>query len=114
MIRPNSVNVVKIDGEVLPKESVRATGQYICIYFILLIFSALLISVDGFSFETNITAAITSINNVGPGLDMIGPMGSFHDFSPFSKLVLSFTMLFGRLEIMPMLILFSPGAWKKR
>lgn len=73
----------------------------------------LLIAVDDFSLETNITAVLACLNNIGPGLDMVGPTGNFSQFSGLSKLVLSFDMLVGRLEIFPMLILFVPSAWRK-
>lgn len=114
VLRPNSVNVVKIDGEVVPDETTRSAGTYLGIYFALIVVSTLLLSLDGFSFETNVTATLATINNIGPGLDMVGPMGNYSGYSYFSKILLSLDMLFGRLEIMPMLILFSPTAWKKR
>ena len=63
--------------------------------------------------ETTVTAVLASINNIGPGLDMVGPMGNFSFFSPLSKIVLSFDMLLGRLEIFPMLLLFAPSVWRK-
>ncbi|MBQ1575971.1 MAG: TrkH family potassium uptake protein, partial [Oscillospiraceae bacterium] len=69
---------------------------------------------DGYDFATNFTAALSCISNVGPGLGLIGPSGNFSIFSPFSKLVMSFVMLFGRLEVYAMLILFIPSAWRKR
>ena len=74
----------------------------------------LLISVDGFTTEENLTAVVATFNNIGPGLGMVGPAGNFSQFSYFSKVVLSLCMLFGRLEIFPMLLLFSPQAWKPR
>lgn len=114
MLKPRSVNVVRVEGEVLPEENVRAAGNYLAIYIVLIITSVLLISFDGFSLETNFTAVLSCVNNIGPGLDTVGPMGNFSAFSAFSKIILSLDMLFGRLEIMPMLILFSPVAWKKR
>jgi trk system potassium uptake protein TrkH len=74
----------------------------------------LLISVDNFDFTTNSTAVIACFNNIGPGLGKVGPAGSFGGFSGFSKIVLSFDMLFGRLEILPMLVLFTPKAWQRK
>lgn len=73
----------------------------------------LLVSVDNFSFGTTFTAVVTCIGNVGPGLEMVGPMGNFSAFSGFSKIVLSLCMILGRLEIIPVLVLFSGTAWKK-
>ena len=114
MLRPRSVNVTRVDGEALPDETVRSALGYLAMYVTLIMATFLLISFDDFGFSTNFTAVLTCVNNVGPGLDMVGPMGNFSAYSVFSKIVLSVDMLFGRLEIMPMIILFSPFAWKKR
>ncbi len=114
MIRPRSVNVVRIDGEVIPDETLRSATGYLTVYIFAIILSMLLISFDGMSMETNVTAAISCVNNIGPALGDIGAMSNFSPFSDFSTTVLSFTMLFGRLEFVPMLVLFSPYAWKKR
>ncbi len=113
ILRPRSVNVVKLDGEAISDETVRNTTGYFAIYVTIIIGSVLLISVDGFDFETTFTAVLTCINNVGPGLGAVGPVGNFSAFSLFSKVILSLIMLIGRLEIMPMIILFSPIAWRK-
>ena len=114
VIRPHSVNVVKLDGEAVPDETVRSAMGYVSIYLLIIVITTLCISVDGFGLETNLTATVTCINNVGPGLAEVGPAGNFSGFSVFSKLLLSFNMLLGRLEIMPMLIFLSPLAWIKR
>ena len=113
IVRPHSVNVVRIDGEAVPDSTVRSATGYISIYFVIIALVALLVSVDGFDFTTNLTAALTCINNVGPGLGAIGPEGNFAGFSVFSKLILSLAMLAGRLEIIPLFIFLSPVAWKK-
>ncbi|MBE6604198.1 MAG: TrkH family potassium uptake protein [Ruminococcaceae bacterium] len=112
-IRPRSVNVVRMDGEPVPDATLHATASYISIYFALIVVVTLLISLDGFSIETNLAATLATINNVGPGLGAVGPAGNYAAFSPLSKIVLTLTMLIGRLEIMPMLILFSPATWRK-
>ena len=75
--------------------------------------SVLIIGFDEYDLTTNFTAVVATINNTGPGLDLVGPAGNFSIFSPLSKIVLMFDMLAGRLEIFPLLLLFSPGAWKK-
>ena len=75
--------------------------------------SVLLVSIDGYDFTTTVTAVITALNNVGPGLSMVGPAGNFAFLSDLSKYVLMFDMLAGRLEIFPMLLLFVPYTWKK-
>ncbi len=114
MIRPRSVNVVRVDGEVVSDETLRSATGYLTVYILAIILTMLLVSFDGMSMETNMTAAISCVNNVGPALGDIGSMGNFSPFSNFSTLVMSFAMLFGRLEFVPMLVLFSPYAWKKR
>ncbi len=110
---PRGVKLVYLDGQVLEEETVNSVSGYYLIYFITLAVSTLLITVDGFSMETNFTAAITCLNNVGPGMDAVGATMNFGGFSWFSKLILSFAMLIGRLEIYPILVLFCPGVWKK-
>ena len=88
-------------------------GLIILAFGLVLILSTIVISLDGFSFETNVTAVIATLSNIGPGLDMVGPTGNFAQFSNLSKLVLSLCMLIGRLEIFPILMLFDPDAWKR-
>ena len=112
-VRPRSVNVVRMDGETLPDNILHATANYMSIYFALVIFVTVLLSIDGFSLETNLTATLACINNIGPGLDAVGPVSNYAAFSPLSKIILSLSMLIGRLEIMPILILFSPITWRK-
>ena len=114
LLRPHSVNVVRLDGEVVPDETVRSATGYISIYLLIVIVTVFLVSIDGFGLETNLTATLACINNIGPGLAEVGPVGNFSGFSAFSKTLLSLNMLIGRLEIMPMIILMSPLAWKKR
>ena len=82
-------------------------------YVLVFIASILLISFDGFDTTTNFTAVAATLNNIGPGLNVVGATGNFAEFSVFSKCVLMFDMLAGRLELMPMLLLFSPSTWKK-
>ena len=81
---------------------------------IIFIVCALLISIDNFDMLTNITASLACISNIGPGLSMVGPYGSYAEFSDFSKIILSFEMIAGRLELFPMLILFNPKTWSRR
>ena len=113
VLRPRSVNVVRLDGEAVPDETVRSATSYLALYMILFVLTVLLISVDGFSLETNLTATLACINNVGPGLKEVGPAGNFSCYSLFSQALLAFNMLLGRLEIMPVLILLSPHSHKK-
>lgn len=112
-LRPRSVNVTRLDGCVLPEETVRTTSNYLAIYSLILVISSLLISVDGFTLETNLSASLTCLSNVGPGLGAVGPAGNFSGYSAFSKIVLTLEMLIGRLEFFPLLIFFSPSTWKR-
>ncbi len=114
MIRPRSVNVVRLDGEVVPNETLRSATGYLTVYMLAIVICVVLIAVDGYSMETNITATLSCINNIGPALGDIGAMGNFSVYSDFSTVVLTFAMLFGRLEFVPMIVFFSPYAWKKR
>ena len=113
LVMPRSVNVVRQEGEVIPERTLHATANYITIYFVMIVFMTLLVSLDGFDFETNISAVLACINNIGPGFSVVGPVGNFAGFSYLSKIILTFTMLAGRLELLPILILFSPALWKK-
>ena len=88
--------------------------NYFNIYMLMLTLSVLLVSLDGFDMVTTFTAVATCLNNVGPGLELVGPMGSFAEFSAPVKLLLAFDMLAGRLELYPMLTLFAPRLWRKR
>ena len=83
-------------------------------YVVVFVGSLLLLSLNGFDFTTNFTAIAATLNNIGPGLDMVGPTGNFSEFSVFSKFILMFDMLAGRLEIIPMLIIFHPATWRKQ
>jgi trk system potassium uptake protein TrkH len=87
---------------------------YLASYVLILIVSILIISLDGFDTETNISAVLATLNNIGPGLGMVGPMGNYDNFSVLSKYILSFDMLAGRLELYPMLLLFAPDTWRKQ
>lgn len=112
-IRPKSVNVMRIDREIVPEETIRAAGNYLSVYLVVFLSAFLLISLDGFDVETNFTTVLSCLNNVGPGMGATGPMSNYSCFSPMIKLLLTFVMLIGRLEIMPMIIFFSPRTWRK-
>lgn len=113
IIHPRMVKKISMDGHTLADETLRSTSVYIAVYFLLMFASILLIGIDEFDFTTNFTAVLATFNNIGPGLGMVGPAHNFSIFSPFSKCVLIFDMLAGRLELFPMLILFMPSCWKK-
>ncbi len=113
-INPRSVETVKIDRQSVNEQVVRSVSVFFGMYMIVLVLSAILIAIDGYDVVTTVTAVIACIGNIGPGLSAVGPAGNFADFSVFSKLVLSFDMLAGRLELIPMLMLFSPFAWSRK
>lgn len=114
ILHPKSVNVVKMDGKRVPGESIHGVYVYLICYLVILCGSVLLVAVDNQDFTTNFTAVLTTLNNVGPGLARVGPIENFSHFSYFSKLILSMDMLVGRLEILPMLMLFAPQVWRKK
>ena len=112
MLHPNAVINVRMEGRALPEKQVRGVQAYLSIYILILCGSWLLLSLAGFDELTTFTAVVTCINNVGPGLNMVGPTGNFGFFAPWAKLLLSFDMLAGRLELFPMLLLFTPSIWR--
>ena len=111
-IHPKSISKIKMDGKVVEHEVVRATNVYAITFFLLFVASVLAISIEGKDLVTNFTAVAATINNVGPGLEAVGPTQNFGGFTDFSKFVLMFDMLAGRLELFPLLILFHPRLWK--
>lgn len=113
MIRPNNVLSVRMNGRFVEDNVMKGVNSYLLAYVIILFLSVILISINGFDTTTSLTSVITCINNVGPGLEMVGPVGNYADFSAFSKIVLIVDMLAGRLELFPILLLFVPNTWKK-
>jgi trk system potassium uptake protein TrkH len=120
MISPRSVEVIRLDGKPLDKKVVDSTVAFFVLYVMVILVCALLISIynplmekDYATPTTMITASLSCISNIGPGLGAVGPAGGFSNFSWFSKLVLTFEMIAGRLELYPIFILFSRTTWKK-
>lgn len=113
LIHKRSVKVLKINGKKIENEAVRSINVFFVTYIMIYATSLLIISLDNFDFTTSFTAVVSTLNNIGPGLEMVGPMGNFGSFSDLSKLVMMFNMLAGRLEIFPLILLFSPSTWKK-
>lgn len=113
-INPRSIETVKVDKHKVEEPVVKSVSVFFATYMILIAVSILIISIDGRDLVTTITSVIACIGNIGPGLGAVGPYGNFADFSVLSKLVLSFDMLAGRLELIPMLMLFSPYAWSRK
>ena len=113
LIHPRRVKRVTVDGHPVDSEVVRATNVYMMWYVLVFTVSVILISFDDHDLITNFTAVTATINNIGPGLNLVGPTGNFAFFSIPSKLVLIFDMLAGRLELFPMLVLFAPATWRR-
>ncbi len=113
-IKPNSVYLVRCDGEAVEHRVVINVCGYFVVYMILTALSTIVVSFDGMSTTTSFTGVIACFNNIGPGLGDVGPLGSYAGFSILSKVVLSFDMLLGRLEIFPLLIALAPSAWKNK
>ncbi len=114
MLHPRSVGTVKMEGKKVDDKMAHGVLVYTAIYALLIITVFLVLSFEPFSIETNLTATVSCFNNIGPGLDQVGPAANYSIYSPFSTVILSLAMLLGRLEIFPMLLLFSPAAWSKK
>ncbi len=114
LIHPRMVSVVRMDHRAVAADTLQGVRIYFCIYMLIVLASTLLLSLSGQDFTTNLTAELACFNNIGPGLSLVGPTGSYAIFPDAAKLLLAFNMLLGRLEIYPMLVLFSPGIWKAR
>jgi trk system potassium uptake protein TrkH len=110
---PRLVKRIKMDGKPLPHEVLRSINVFLALYCIVFFGSLLLISVDNQDLATTFSAVAATLNNIGPGFSAVGPMGNFSGFSDFSKIVLTFNMIAGRLELFPVLLLFTPANWKK-
>ncbi len=114
VVRPQKVQMVRYNGRPMEEKVLQTVNSYAAIYVLIIVASFLLISVDGFSIATNISAVFSCVNNIGPGFEVVGPMCNYSGYSVFSKIVLILDMLIGRLEIFPMLILLSRSTWKRR
>jgi trk system potassium uptake protein TrkH len=112
-IHPKSIKKLKMDDKPVEHEVVRATNVFFITFVIVFSVSVLLIAIDGNDLVTNFTAVAATINNIGPGLSMVGPTQNFSHFSIFSKYILMFDMIAGRLELFPLLMLFHPELWKE-
>ena len=114
ILYPRKVEMVRNNGEKVDESILTNTNTYLAAYVIIIFLSFLVISLDNFSVTTNFTAVLACFNNIGPGLEAVGPTCNFSAYSDLSKLVLSFDMLAGRLEIFPMLVLFSSSTWRRK
>ncbi len=112
-LHPRAVGVVKLEGKRVDDATVSSVGVYLALYFILLFGAFLVLSLESFGVETNFSAVVACLNNIGPGLGAVGPAGNFAAYSDLSKLTLSAAMLFGRLEIYPLLFALTPSVWMR-
>ncbi len=113
LLHPRSVKVLTMDGKPIGRETIQGVQGYMMVYFFVTVISMLLVSLDNFDLTTTITAVEATLNNIGPGLNLVGPTENFALFSPLSKIVLTLDMLLGRLELFPVLILLLPSTWRK-
>lgn len=113
LIHPHSVKILKFEGKAIEHTVLRSINTYLIAYMLIFAVSLLIISIENYDLVTNFTAVATALNNIGPGLSKAGPACNFSFFSPLTKVVLMFDMLAGRLELFPMLLLFSPRTWMK-
>ena len=113
MLHSRSVESIRFEGRIVEEETLNTCMVYLTVYCLVTVASVVLVSLNNFPFEVNVTGVIACINNIGPGLGMVGPAGNFAAFSGLSKLVLSFDMLAGRLELFPVLFLFSTRTWRR-
>ena len=113
VLHPHGVQRMRMDGKTVDSKMLNSIYIFLTTYFLIFFLSVLAVSLDGFNFETNFTAVAATLNNIGPGLAGVGPTRNFYAYSHLSKLILIFDMLAGRLELLPMLILFYPRTWTK-
>ncbi|MDO4568277.1 MAG: TrkH family potassium uptake protein [Clostridia bacterium] len=113
LLHPRAVGVTRLDGGPVDARTISGVRTYFSIYVLIICVSTLLLSFDDFDFATNITAELACFNNIGPGLGLVGPMDNYSLYSDASKMLLALNMLLGRLEIYPVLVLLSPGVWRK-
>ena len=114
LIHPHSVKKIKFEGKLLSENQIRSVNVYFYMYFAVFSISILIISLDNFDMITNFSAVTAALNNIGQGLEIVGPIGNFSEFSSLSKIVFILDMLIGRLEFLPILILFSHRTWKRK
>jgi trk system potassium uptake protein TrkH len=121
IIHPRSVETIKTEGKTVEETTVNSIGIYLALYVACFVITFLLLNIFGGNFgadanlfETYFTTTASCLNNIGPGFNAVGPMMNFANYSPISKVILSFTMLLGRLELYPLLIALSPTTWFKK
>ncbi|MPM90280.1 Trk system potassium uptake protein TrkH [bioreactor metagenome] len=114
LLHPRSVGIIKLEDKTVDDETLHGVNIFILLYLVIIVVSLLALSLDGFDFETNFSSIAACLNNIGPGFQVVGPMGNYSSYSLLSKLVLSMNMLLGRLEIFPILLALMPSFWKRK
>lgn len=114
MLHPRSVGVIRFEGKKVDNTTINGVSSYLAIYALFFFLLVFIMGFQNFDIETNITAVASCFNNVGPAFGVAGPASSYAEFSDFSKIILSIAMLFGRLEIYPIILTFSPSTWNKK
>ena len=114
LLHPRAVSTIRLDGKRVDEKTISSLGVYLAIYALFFCTVVFLLGFDAFDLETNISAAASCINNIGPAFGVAGPASSYAMFTPFSKIILSLTMLLGRLEIFPLILTLSPSTWVKK
>ena len=114
MLHPRSVTAIRLEGKSIEDSTLSSVGVYFAFYIAIQFAVFLMISFEPYDFETKITSVAACFNNVGPGLGAVGPAGNYAGYTAFSKILLSLSMLFGRLEIYPIIFLLSPSMWLKK
>lgn len=114
LCHPRNVKIITVDGKPIPHNVLRSANIFLIVYLLIFVVSTLLVSIDEFDLTTNFTAVASALGNIGPGLSLVGPVRNFDLYSGFSKYVLMFDMLAGRLELFPLLVLLTPATWKKQ
>jgi len=113
MIHPKAVSVVRLSGKMIDDDTIKSVYRFIAAYFLITFGANLILTLDNYDFSTTFSAVISCMSNIGPGIGLVGPMESYALFSGLSKVVLSFCMILGRLEIFPILLFFAPSVWRK-
>ncbi len=112
-IHPNSVKAIKVDGKSIDTDTLKSILIFFFAYVMIIVFAVIIVSLDNFDFMTSFSAIMATISNIGPGFQVVGPMGNYADFSNLSKIVMTFCMIVGRLEVIPVLVLFAPSIWRR-
>jgi trk system potassium uptake protein TrkH len=113
-VHPRSITSMRFEGKTVDKSTISSVSAYLAIYLVFFVAILLMISFEPLGFESNFSATLSCFNNIGPIFSQVNPNVSFADYTGFSKLILSFAMLFGRLEIYPLLIALIPSTWTRK